>query len=155
MNNNGKDLDILKLLWDKWEHHDSLCYQRLTTFWISQGLMGAIIALIWQTDFTNFVKLITTTCILILFGISGTNFWRIMIIDQNVRNTFNKAIVDLLTTNTVLFNGLDETSWDKDNWNPSEVNHPINRWHTPKPFDKKDKFLASRLAKGLVALISI
>ena len=77
-----------------------------------------------------------------------------MVIDQKVRNTFNEDIVDLLRTNTGLFKEVDEKDWDKPNWIPSKLDHPINRWHTPNPFDRKEHSFASKFAKVLVAVLS-
>ena len=90
------DLETLRFLWDKWKHHDSLCYQRMVVFWVIQGVIGGVTAIVWRLDISDQPKMIASLIICLIVGTFGILLYKMLKTDLCVRNTFNKSIINLI-----------------------------------------------------------
>ncbi len=136
MSNAGTDLDILQFLWNKWKHHDSLFYRRQGTFWVAQGLIIGLIAIVFRIGHVGSPTYLASGILLLILAILSFLLLYMMKADFRVRNAFNVKIKELLTKYTDLFQGIDEKHWRTPEWEKDNRKHPINLWHTGEPLSK-------------------
>jgi hypothetical protein len=140
------DGEVLQFLWDKWKHHDDLMYRRETIFLTFQTLFYGIIVFLIQSHISSPLKLVASVALLVIIGFVGLRILKMIKIDRNCRNTFNKEIVKILKQTNLLEESA--VNWRENEWDITKDEHPINLWHTPFRYNVKDV-----RASGIVEII--
>ncbi len=148
----------ISFLWDKWKYHDSLAYSRWTsslTFEVAVfGATGLTLKVLFEAhEPIRLCLLCFLSLAWILASRTSYSFIKSQAIDVRVRNTFNKQIVEQLLEVGLL-------EGDKETWRFQDYNtgsrddnkHPINLWHTPKPFDEGRDTRATKLNAQLMKI---
>ncbi len=154
MSNTGSDLATLQFLWDKWKHHDSLLYQRQATFWLAQGLIIGLGAIVWRIGSAGFVTYLASGILLLILVTLSFLLLHMMKADLRVRNAFNVKIKDLLVEHTDLFQEIPERAWYPCPWNKGDKEHPVNLWHTGEPLGRGKGVRGSWVAMAVIRILA-
>lgn len=121
----------LQFLFSKWQHHDSLAYSRWqATMVLEVAVMTGSALLFGKVPHELFFLIFSLVWFVASF--STWLFRESQLIDVRVRNTFNREIVAILRREGVLNSDL---NWHEESWSVNNNDHPVNKWHTPNPFD--------------------
>ena len=146
MSETKNNLELLRILIDKWKHHDALCYQRLNTFWLIQSIIIGIAVIIIRAGIIP-ENLLIVGGFALLAAFMGYVMGAMAKIDRRVRNTYNDTIVQLLKPHTNL-SKISEDEWQRaiSDWKPDNFKNLINYWHTPEPAKLGENGMASAWA---------